>query len=238
LTWNVSERVQAYTNPLWLFLFSACYWLTEEASYTPIFLSIAVSLTAAAVLVRCIARSAFSALLCLSLLLSSKAFVDYLTSGLENPLTHLLLALFLSRLLTDEEGGREIDRLALCARLGMLNRMDAILLFAPGLAVLGLRPSSAGSAQDNPAHPRGLFAIHPVGGIRHCLLRLPVPQHSLRQAEYRHRLRRTGAAGHALSGEFRPPGSADTAVDRLARLAHRTLRAADSARVFRDARVG
>ena len=105
LTWNVSERVQAYTNPLWLFLFSACYWLTEEAYYTPIFLSIAVSLTAAAVLVRCIARSAFSALLCLSLLLSSKAFVDYSTSGLENPLTHLLLALFLSRLLTDEEGG-------------------------------------------------------------------------------------------------------------------------------------
>ena len=132
LTWNISERVQTYTNPLWLFLFSACYWLTGEAYYTPIFLAIAVSLAAVAVLVRRVCAT-LSVPLCLALLLSSKAFVDFSTSGLENPLTHLLLALFLSRLLLDGPGC-DIRYLALWSGLCVFNRMDTILLFAPGIA--------------------------------------------------------------------------------------------------------
>jgi arabinofuranosyltransferase len=31
LTWNVSERVQAYTHPLWLFLISGIYFPTRDA---------------------------------------------------------------------------------------------------------------------------------------------------------------------------------------------------------------
>ena len=29
LTWNVAERVQAYSHPLWMFLVSACYLFTS-----------------------------------------------------------------------------------------------------------------------------------------------------------------------------------------------------------------
>ena len=43
LTWNTTERVQAYTNPLWMFLVSAVYFFTQEIFYTPLYLSIAVS---------------------------------------------------------------------------------------------------------------------------------------------------------------------------------------------------
>src|SRR5579872_3088492 len=52
LTWNVSERVQAYTCPLWILLHCAVCFVTREAYYTSIFLSLIVSLLAVAVVWR------------------------------------------------------------------------------------------------------------------------------------------------------------------------------------------
>ena len=40
LRWNIAERVQAYTHPLWLMLLTPFYWITGE----PFFTSIAVLL--------------------------------------------------------------------------------------------------------------------------------------------------------------------------------------------------
>ena len=39
LRWNVAERVQTFTHPLWLFVLSAAYAFTGELYYTPLFLS-------------------------------------------------------------------------------------------------------------------------------------------------------------------------------------------------------
>ena len=69
----------------------------------------------------------------IAILTSSKAYVDYSTSGLENPLTHLLLALFLFPYLGGERGPRRLFWLAACTWLGALNRSEAFLLFAPAL---------------------------------------------------------------------------------------------------------
>jgi arabinofuranosyltransferase len=102
LTWNVQERVQAYTNPLWMLLFSGVYWVTGEAFYTAIFLSIVVSVTAVACFAWTIAKTQAAAILGVLVLTFSVAFVDYSTSGLENPLTHLILVLFLWLYLTRE----------------------------------------------------------------------------------------------------------------------------------------
>ena len=102
LTWNVQERVQAYTNPLWMLLFAGVYWLTHEAFYTAIFLSITVSVAAVAWFAWKIAKTRSAAVLGVLVLTVSMAFVDYSTSGLENPLTHLLLVLFLWLYLTRE----------------------------------------------------------------------------------------------------------------------------------------
>jgi arabinofuranosyltransferase len=133
LRWNVDERVQAFTHPLWLFLTTIPYFITHEAFYTVLCVSILVSLAAvAALLFRAGAKPAGLAVGIL-ILLSSRAFVDYSTSGLENPLTHLLLLLFVLRLPEGVPGTRRATELALLAGLAAVNRMDSLLLFAPGL---------------------------------------------------------------------------------------------------------
>ena len=148
LTWNVAERVQSYTHPLWLFLLSAVYLFTREPFWTSIMVSLLLSLVTAILFVSKIARSSVAALFGLLILTLSNAFVDYATSGLENPLTHLLLAVFLSvylasslaapaakdpRSLTSKLARRPMFLLALCAALVALNRLDTLLLVAPPL---------------------------------------------------------------------------------------------------------
>ena len=62
--------------------------------------------------------------------------MDYSTSGLENPLSHLLLIIFfLIYLDGDRENQRRIFFLSLVAALGGLNRLDTLLLYLPVLVV-------------------------------------------------------------------------------------------------------
>jgi arabinofuranosyltransferase len=137
LTWNVAERVQAYTHPLWMFLLTAIYFFTREMYYTSIILSLVISLSAVHLVAFRMASGKTAALLGLSLFISSKAFVDYSTSGLENPLTHLLLVLFLLLYVRSETKDLKIlFLLSFAAALGMLNRMDSFLFFFPPLTYL------------------------------------------------------------------------------------------------------
>ena len=46
LVWNVSERVQAYTHPLWVFLLVGADALTREIHFTSLALSILTSCAA------------------------------------------------------------------------------------------------------------------------------------------------------------------------------------------------
>lgn len=131
--WNVAERVQAFTHPLWMLLLSGGYGLTGEIYYTSLALSIVLALAVALLLAGKLAISPNSALLCLLLLTLSKAFVDYSTSGLENSLTHLLLVLYAVLYYKGQPGMRWLLGLAVVAALGAVNRMDALLLFAPVL---------------------------------------------------------------------------------------------------------
>ncbi|MBN2290094.1 MAG: hypothetical protein JXQ83_12230 [Candidatus Glassbacteria bacterium] len=131
LTWNVGERVQAFTHPLWLFLVSICYFCTREIYYTSIFLSCAITLCTVVVFAFRAAGSSRSAVLGICLLVLSKAFVDYSTSGLENALTHLLLVLFLMVFLEGGINSRKLLLLSLIAAFGLVNRMDTALLFVP-----------------------------------------------------------------------------------------------------------
>lgn len=129
--WNVSERVQVFTNPLWMLSVSALYALTGEPYLTSIFLSLSLTLLTAIVLAGGIARSPQGALLALLVLVLSNAFVDYSTSGLENALAHLLLALFIAVYLNRPHS---LLLLSLLASLGGLNRLDALPLYLPALA--------------------------------------------------------------------------------------------------------
>ena len=104
LVHNVGERVQTYTHPLWFLILSGInfffqkvlqldYW--SQMYYSNLFISIFISITTIILISFLIAKSARGAILALIVLISSKAFMDYSTSGLENHLTHLLFDFFL-----------------------------------------------------------------------------------------------------------------------------------------------
>ncbi len=112
LTWNVVERVQVYTHPLWMLLTAAVYAATREAYYTGLALSLVCAVSAFYLLLFRIAVSTRRALIAGAILTVSKAFVDYSTSGLENPLSFVLLAWFLLLL-----ANGTVFRLSLCASL-------------------------------------------------------------------------------------------------------------------------
>ncbi len=149
LTWNSAERVQAYTHPLWLFFLLAGRLATGELYYTTIWLSVALSVAAAALVVY--RRPPLVAVLGVAVLALSRAFVDFSTSGLENALSHLLLAAFLALWFGRPPDAPGFDdcrlfALALLAGLLALNRSDALLLALPALLYALWRRRSARAA--------------------------------------------------------------------------------------------
>jgi len=132
LRWNVAERVQAFTNPLWTLVVAGGAFFTREFYYTSLVLSLVATIGAVLLVVRQ-ARGAWAAAAAVGLLLSSRAFVDYSTSGLENALGHLLLAAFLVAVLRGEPVGRRLLLASVLAALLMVNRMDMLLIVAPPL---------------------------------------------------------------------------------------------------------
>jgi arabinofuranosyltransferase len=90
LRWNIAERVQSYTHPLWMFMMIPVYTGTRDAYFTALFLSFLF--TALTFLIVAFQSNAPFTLILLSL---SKAFLDFSVSGLENPATHFLLLIFI-----------------------------------------------------------------------------------------------------------------------------------------------
>ena len=145
LTWNVAERVQAYSHPLWMFLISLCYLFTSELYYTSIALSFVLCAATVVLVHRQHAGGGvyWKASLLLVLLITSKAFMDYSSSGLENPLSHLLVVLFYGRLAAGDRPLNQLKRGEVCwlfliASLAFINRMDTVLFYAPALTYLGV----------------------------------------------------------------------------------------------------
>ena len=142
LTFNVGERVQAFTHPLWMLCLTGLCALTGEYFFSVIALQIALSLATLGLIVRQL--PAWHRCLAVAVLMVSLVFVDYSTSGLENPLAHLLLVAFFVVALREP-----FDRpltLAALAGLVVLNRFDHALLVMPmlvaRLAPLGWRAAT------------------------------------------------------------------------------------------------
>jgi len=139
LVWNIGERVQAYTHPLWMFVLFFFYAFTLEPYYTTLAVSMALSLCAVCMLLWMSRSSTFTLLLLGIMLIGSKAFLDYSTSGLENPLAHLLLIIFFAIILRHQQPGvKEAFALGATAGLILLNRLDHGLLVIPALLVTAL----------------------------------------------------------------------------------------------------
>lgn len=139
---NIGERVQTFTHPLWFLLQSSLNFIAfpfnlpfkqHQLYFVNIFMSLAISIAVLVIFAYKVAPSLKPAALGLVVLTLSKAYLDYSTSGLENPLTHLLLLLFLWLYLADSDN---VFVLSLLAGLAALNRQDTILFYIPALGLL------------------------------------------------------------------------------------------------------
>jgi len=141
LTWNVSERVETFTNPLWMFLVSYFYFLTNEIYYTSIILSIIISVLVVLIFAFKISKTVLGAILGIAIFIFSKPFMEYSTSGFENPLTHLILAVFLLVYIKSRNNFdfKTLFLLSLITALGVVNRLDTLVLFLPCLVFAFLK---------------------------------------------------------------------------------------------------
>ena len=162
LTWNPAERVQAYTHPLWLFLNTGLAALTGRPELTCALLSFILSLAVVGLILYRVAPSLDTGLLAVLLLLVSKAWVDFSGSGLEDPLTRLLLVLFVLAGRRPAGDARALV-VALITALAALSRPDALLVFLPALAAElrggGRRRWCAAALGLAPLAAWGLFAL-------------------------------------------------------------------------------
>lgn len=138
---NVGERVQAYTHPLWFFLLSGLSLLVGNVFAATFLLSIGVSLYAFWLLLTRVATSLNGALIAGAGLVLSKAYVDFATSGLENPLSHLLIlaAVLLALRATEGTASRALPLFFLNCALIYLNRPDLLALVFPLAAFVAWR---------------------------------------------------------------------------------------------------
>jgi arabinofuranosyltransferase len=123
-------------------ILAAAIALAGHAYYTTAITGIIVSLAAVWLYAARAALSPRLALVGLSACLMSKAFVDYATSGLENPLLHLLIVFFCLAW-WQGEGRASTGWLSLLFSLALLTRMDAALLLGPPMLTVLFQRRSA-----------------------------------------------------------------------------------------------
>jgi arabinofuranosyltransferase len=143
---NVGWRVQSFTHPAWMLLLSLAWAITREAFWTTIVLGLAVSGVALGLGLRC-CRGWLGALLFVVVLGCSRAFVEYSTAGLENPLTHLVIVLAAVLLGSPGDPGRNLIAAGLLVSAAFLSRPDAVLLLAPVWVEFDRRARAAGTSR-------------------------------------------------------------------------------------------
>ncbi len=157
--WNIAERVQVYSHPAWFFLLVLLNWLGMDLFWAAAGLGLALSAVTAWLLLSR-ARGWVAPVSVLALLCASKSFVEFSSSGLENPLCHLVVVtMFLGGL-----GWAPIDPTRRGAVLGLLVstlalcRIDLLLLVAPLVGLLLWRWRS------KPATLGWLMGLAPLAG--------------------------------------------------------------------------
>lgn len=128
--WNIVDRVQTFTHPLWMLVLTGGRLVAGEVYHTTIVISLAA--TTAAIVLLLQRATTIAALVATAMLLAgSRAFGDYTTSGLETPLTFLLLTLFVRVVTGTRAPDARIVPTVLLMALLATNRMDLVLIGAP-----------------------------------------------------------------------------------------------------------
>ncbi len=132
LRWNVVDRVQVYTHPLWCLALICVGGIFTNLPLASLWFSIVLSIAAFVLVVPRPRRKELDLVLLALLIPASKAVVQFATSGLEGPLAFLLLAVLI--LACDgltSEWGRWDRWVPLLAAAVVLTRQDLLLIVAP-----------------------------------------------------------------------------------------------------------
>ena len=137
---NATENVQAFTHPLWFLLWLGIGMATNQWLIGVFALSIAMTSAAIYLLLWC-ALSWFRITLIATLVVLSNSFFDFTTSGLENPLAYLTIAVLflLTTNLSRWRGvlhGRQAALTGLLISAVALTRLDLLVLLLPVLVYL------------------------------------------------------------------------------------------------------
>jgi arabinofuranosyltransferase len=132
LRWNVADRVQVFTHPLWCFALIGLAGVFPSLPLASLWFSIVVSIAAFVLIVPRPGRENFTLVPVALLIPASKAVVQYSTSGLEGPLAFLLLAMLVLACGGVESAWGRYDRwVPLLAAAAVLTRQDLVLLVTP-----------------------------------------------------------------------------------------------------------
>ena len=136
--WNIGERVQVYTHPLWYLLLSIGTALTGSSFYVSLLLSWLCLVGIAWIISRFIRTQMQNqwGWLAVTMLAVSRAFTDYSSSGLENPLVHLLMCLYVWFWLSERPLQQRFFATSLIYGLVYITRPDGIFLLTPASAYL------------------------------------------------------------------------------------------------------
>ena len=137
---NATESVQAYTHPLWFLLWTLVGVISNQWVYGILALSILMSSIAVGILVwrtKSIARI----IAVVGLLVFSNAFMEYSTSGLENPLAYLGVAVAFALGLTLANDSHfpwwaRPFLIGITFSAILLTRFDLVFLVAPAMLIL------------------------------------------------------------------------------------------------------
>jgi arabinofuranosyltransferase len=145
LRYNVAERVQSFTSPLFTLVFSVAYAAVHDRSdipnpdrayWTVLCLSFVISVLALWRLWQ-VHGGGLGFWAVFALLMSSQAFVTFTSSGLETPLTNLLIVLFFAPWLRqDPDDARGYAVAFACVGLALTTRLDLALIFGPATLAL------------------------------------------------------------------------------------------------------
>ena len=149
LQFNPHERVQAFTHPAWLGLL-----LPLRVAGLPLpaaaFLLSWLAVSAALVLLwRTVSDRPARGWLCVAAVVGSRVLLDFSSSGLETPLSFLLIVVFMHFVLSWERssgigGSRSLIPVFLVASALLSTRHDHAPLLAPVLAILAIRRWTSG----------------------------------------------------------------------------------------------
>jgi arabinofuranosyltransferase len=141
LRWNIQERVQAYTHPLWFFLISSISFIYNQPDLISIYLGILFSILAVYVIIKRFQNKPQFVLAIMGLYMS-RAFSEYSTSGLENSLLFFLLAVYLLRFESMKISKLDFFINGFIVSLVLLTRLDHLLLVFPFMVYSLLRARS------------------------------------------------------------------------------------------------